>query len=191
MNATAESVLRAPADDFVSYAFRDCHDLPAEANPYVIAERVLEFEEHSDIRGGALIDFMFRMVEKRKHGRRIAGMCYCKPAAMGDLQDLFADLLERKLGRMPDFLVLLDWQFWVEASEHQREILIHHELCHAAQARDVFGGPRFTREGLPVWSLKAHDLEEFRASVRRYGVHNDDIESFLRAITENIEGGDG
>jgi len=179
-------------DPYVSYAFRDCANLPPEADPYAIAVRVLDFPEHTDIaQGGALIDFMFRLAEKNKGGRRVIGMCYCKPAAMGDLQDLFADLLERRLGRMPDFLVLLDWQYWVDATPRQREILVHHELCHAGQARDIFGGPRFTRDGLPVWAIKAHDLEEFNASVRRYGMPSPDVEAFLAAISENIEGGDG
>lgn len=179
-------------DAYVSYAFRDCANLPAEGDPYAIAARVIEFPEHMDIaQGGALIDFMFRFAEKNKNCRRVLGMCYCKPGVQGDLQDLFADLLERRLRRMPDFLILLDWHYWCEASPRQREILIHHELSHAAQARDMYGGPRFTREGLPVWALRDHDLSEFNETVRRYGVHSPDVEAFLLAVSDNIESGDG
>lgn len=161
---------------------------PNDRDPRVYAAKVLDFPEHEDIsNGGALIDWLFRTSEKLKAGRRVLGTCYAKPKVQGDLSPLFDDLLTRLLGRIPDFLIVLDLAYWDEASPLQREILVHHELLHASQAKDLFGAPRFDRDGLPVWALRAHDLEEFNDVVRRYGVHSEDVEAFLRAITENME----
>jgi hypothetical protein len=98
-------------------------------------------------------------------------------------------MLVRLLGRTPDFLIVLDYEYWTEATPLQREILVHHELLHASQAKDLFGAPRFDRDGNPMWALRPHDLEEFNDVVRRYGVHSEDVETFLRAITENMEAG--
>jgi hypothetical protein len=170
------------------HSFMVCEGQPLDRDPRVIAEKVLDFEEHQDIRnGGANIDWLFRTTEKLKHGRRILGMCYANPKVQGDLSPLFDDMLERLLGRIPDFLIVLDMEYWTEASPLQREILCHHELLHASQAKDLFGAPRFDRDGNPVWALRGHDVEEFNDVVRRYGVHSEDVEAFLHAITENME----
>jgi hypothetical protein len=178
-----------PADEHGQFFMR-CDGLPADKDPRVIAEKVLDFDEHNDIRSGnALIDYLFRTTEKRKHGRKVLGMCYAKPGVQGDLSDLFDDMLVRLLGRTPDFLIVLDYEYWTEATPLQREILVHHELLHASQAKDLFGAPRFDRDGNPMWALRPHDLEEFNDVVRRYGVHSEDVETFLRAITENMEAG--
>jgi hypothetical protein len=169
--------------------FLTCEDMPADMDPHVIGARVMEFEEHTDLLvGGATVDWLFRTREKRKQGRRVLGTCYM-PKVQGDLSDLFDFLLERYVGRRPDFLIVLDHSYWIEATATAREILCFHELKHAGQARDVFGGPRFDREGLPIWALHPHDLEEFDDVVRRYGVHNNDVDFFLKAVAAHMEGG--
>jgi hypothetical protein len=173
----------------LSAAFRGCEGLPADLDPRVYAARILEMPEHEALTaGGAVIDWLFRGIEKRKKGRRILGTCY-QPGVQGDLADLFTHLLAQHCGRTPDFLIILDWQWWMEASPRAREILCFHELKHADQARDVFGVPRFDREGMPIWALRAHDLEEFNDVVRRYGVHDADVEKFLGAVAEHMERG--
>lgn len=166
----------------------DRFGLQDETSPYAFAAKVLDFPEHEDIsNGGALIDWLFRTSEKTKAGRRVLGTCYAKPKVQGDLSPLFDDLLTRLLGRIPDFLIVLDLTYWNEATPVQREILVHHELLHASQAKDLFGAPRFDRDGNPVWALRDHDISEFNEVVRRYGVHSEDVETFLKAITENME----
>jgi hypothetical protein len=186
--ATVEIVRSDSENDVTFHDYMVVDGQPNDRDPRVYAEKVLDFEEHQDIRnGGANIDWLFRTSEKIKAGRRILGMCYAKPKVQGDLSPLFDDLLTRLLGRIPDFLIVLDLAYWDEATPLQREILVHHELLHASQAKDLFGAPRFDRDGLPVWALRAHDLEEFNDVVRRYGVHSEDVEAFLHAITENME----
>lgn len=193
MNATASDPDVATVDwgddDSIVYAFRTCEGLPPAADPRAIAERVLEFDEHSHlVSGGASIDWLFRYAEKFRAGRKILGTCYI-PRVQGDLSDLFYDMLMRLCGRVPDFLVVLDLEYWRKATALEREILCHHELLHAGQARDVFGAPRFDRDGLPIWALRAHDIEEFDDVVRRYGMHSTDVVAFLKAISDNLESG--
>lgn len=186
--ATGAPLENASETDVTLRSFMVCDGQPADKDPLIIAEKVLDFPEHEDIRnGGADIGWLFRITEKIKHGRRILGMCYSNPKVQGDLSPLFDDLLTRLLGRIPNFLIVLDYEWWCEASPLQREILCHHELLHASQAKDIFGAPKFDRDGNPVWALRAHDLEEFNDVVRRYGVHSEDVETFLRAITDNME----
>lgn len=190
-----KSVSGLPLDesDVTDVTFRSfmvCEGQPADKDPRVIAEKVLDFPEHEDIRnGGANIDWLFRCEEKFKHGRRVLGMCYANPKVQGDLAPLFEDMLTRLIGRIPDFLIVLDYEWWGEATALQREILCHHELLHASQAKDLFGAPKFDRDGNPVWALRGHDIEEFNDVVRRYGVHSEEVEAFLRAITDNMEAG--
>jgi hypothetical protein len=175
------------ADDVQTGAFRDCEGLPVELDPRAIGAAVLELPEHADLlAGGATIDWLFRIAEKRKHGRRVLGMCYM-PAVQGDLADLFDYLLAEHCGRTPDYLIVLDWLWFESATPLQREILCFHELKHAGQAKDIFGQPKFDRAGLPIWALHAHDLEEFDDVVRRYGVHSEDVSQFLQAVAEHME----
>ena len=169
-------------------AFLTCADVAAELDPRPIAARVLEFPEHETLLvGNATIDWLFRAKEKRKQGRLIIGTCY-QPRVQGDLSDLFDFLLSQYVGRMPDYLIVLDLTTWLDASPLQREILCFHELKHAGQARDLLGLPRFDRAGMPIWALHAHDLEEFDDVVRRYGVHNSDVDFFLKAVAAHMEG---
>lgn len=176
------------ADDLATLApaFRNCDGLPADMDPREIGARVLEMPEHAELlAGGATIDWLFRNAEKRKHGRRVLGTCYM-PAVQGDLSDLFDFLLARYLTRAPDYLIVLDGIWWTEATPHEREILCFHEMKHAGQARDIYGGARFDREGMPIWAIHAHDIEEFDDVVRRYGVHSNDVERFLEALSEHM-----
>jgi hypothetical protein len=168
-------------------AFRGCEGLAPELDPRDIGARVLLLPEHEDLaRGEATIDWLFRTAEKRKKGRRILGTCYM-PSVQGDLSDLFDHLLEQHCGRSPDYLIVLDWVYWQGASPREREILCFHELKHAGQARDIFGGPKFDREGRPMWAVHPHDIEEFDDVVRRYGVHSVDVASFLQAVAGHME----
>jgi Putative phage metallopeptidase len=176
-------------DALLGLTFRGCEGLPPELDPRVIGAAVLELPEHHDLEtGGATVDWLFRIAEKRKHGRRILGTCYM-PSVQGDLSDLFDHLLAQHCGRAPDFLIVLDWIYWRDTTPLGREILCFHELKHAVQARDIYGGPRFDREGMPIWAINAHDIEEFDDVVRRYGVHSADVERFLSAVAEHMEEG--
>jgi hypothetical protein len=82
---------------------------------------------------------------------------------------------------VPDFLIVLDRNFWFGATPIQREILCYHELTHCIHKKDVFGDPLYDENDRPRWGLRGHDVEEFTSVVRRYGAWNADLESFLSA----------
>jgi len=113
------------------------------------------------------------------------------PKVQGSLKDVFTWSLQRLLGYMPDYLMILDRDYWMASSPALREILIFHEACHMVQKTNKDGDPSYNDDGLPVWGLLGHDLEEFDAVVRRYGAYRSDVASFLAAAQEgesNIRG---
>lgn len=150
-----------------------------------IVARVLRMPEHRHlVEGDARIHWLMRSEAKVKGGRQVLGSCH-RPQVTGELRSLFDWMLERLLGETPDYLVILDAQYWAEASPLEREILVYHELCHAVQAEDANGAPRFNQQtGEPVWALRGHDLEEFNAVVARYGTHAADVAAFIEAARQ-------
>ena len=76
-------------------------------------------------------------------------------------------------GVVPDFIITLDAAYCHECSDSELLALIEHELYHCAQDRDGFGMPKFNRDtGMPVFTIRGHDVEEFIGVVRRYGMGN-------------------
>lgn len=156
-------------------------------SPWPIFERLLnshdELSELSDMLGQDVkLAFMMRAGEWGRHGRQTLGTCYCQPSAQGDLRPLFEQLLEDTLGFYPDFLIVLSDDWWAEATPVEREVLVFHEALHAGQARDKYGELRFHREtGVPIPTVRPHDLEEFNAVVARYGAWKGDVAAFLSA----------
>lgn len=75
----------------------------------------------------------------------------------------------RWFGRVPSFLITLAADYCGHCSDAEWCALVEHELYHLAQARDEFGAPRFTKAGVPVLTIRGHDVEEFVGVVRRYG----------------------
>jgi Putative phage metallopeptidase len=150
-------------------------------HPAIIAERLLSLPEHSHLREGeATIEWLLRVDPKVQAGRRVLGTCYL-PTVQGQLKDFFMWMLEREFGHIPHFLIILDREYWAESSPREREILVYHELCHAVQAVDKFDAPRFDKDGQPMWALRGHDVEEFTATVERYGAWNAEIQHFVTA----------
>lgn len=163
-------------DDFAPYRLPDPDNHPA-----LTAGRVLRMPEHVHLQENEIeIDWLMRCAEKVKGGRQVLGTVF-EPKVQGELKDLFEFMLERLLGRLPRFLVVLDDAYWSKATTLQREILVFHELSHIRQKLDKFGAPRFDKDGLPVYGLHGHDVEEFTQVVARYGAWSDDIRAFVRA----------
>ncbi|WP_202907425.1 putative metallopeptidase [Sinorhizobium meliloti] len=66
--------------------------------------------------------------------------------------------------------------------------LVQHELCHAVQATDAFGAPKFSRStGRPVFTIRGHDVEEFVGVVHRYGADAPGIRAILDAANRPPE----
>lgn len=157
-------------------------------SPWPIFERLLVThaaldELHGMMEAGTTIAFMFRFGEWKRHDRGILGTCYCRPSAQGDLRPLFEQLLEDTLGFYPDFLIVLNADWWGEASQVERDVLVFHEALHAKQATDKHGSPRFDREtGVPVPGIRGHDVEEFNAVAELYGAWKGDIREFRAAL---------
>lgn len=151
-------------------------------HPAVIAERLMQLPEHSHLQD-ASIEWLFCTTPKIKMGRRTLGTCYM-PTVTGGLRDFFVWMVERLFGHFPDFLIVIDHDYWQSVGPFLREVLVYHEMCHAVQAVDKYDAPKFDRDGLPVWALKAHDVEEFSSVVRKYGAWNEGIQEFLDAAKE-------
>lgn len=163
-------------DDTEPYRLPD-----AATHPAIIAERVMRMPEHQHLIDNEIeIDWLMRTGEKIKGGRVVLGSVH-EPSCQGEFRDLFQWMLERLLGRLPRFLVILDDEYWKAATPEARTILIFHELCHVKQKLDRYGSPRFDKDGLPVYGIVGHDVEDFTAVVARYGAYNDEIRAFVDA----------
>lgn len=163
--------------------------LPEEAQPAKHYAKLLRLPEFEHLRDGeARIEFIMRGHEKIRQGRRILGTCHL-PTVQGQLKDVFEWMLEEKFGEMPDYLIELEMDFWLESSERDREVLIFHELLHTKHAIDKHGSARFDKEGNPVWDIRGHDVEEFAEVVRRYGLHSPDLVAFFAAADEHKAAG--
>jgi len=152
-----------------------------------IVDDVLRMPEHQHLVENYIdLAFLFRTEEKIFGGRQVLGTVY-EPKVQGGLRDVFEWMIRLLLGRLPQFLVVLDEGYWEASDERLRTILVFHELCHVRQKIDKYGSPRFDSDGLPVYGLRAHDVEEFTAVAARYGAWNDEIREFIRAASEGSE----
>lgn len=89
--------------------------------------------------------------------------------------------LEQWFGCVPDFLITIDAELALDVDDASFCALIEHELYHAAQAVGMFGEPRFTREGDPVFAMRAHDVEQFVGVVERYGAAAAGVSAMIEA----------
>lgn len=161
------------------------YGLPGEDHhPAIIAERLMRAPVHVHLYDNEVpIGWLMRMGRKDKGGKRELGSVH-KTATMcqGGFKDLFGMMLERLLGSLPDFVIVLDAEFWNTATPTQREALVWHELAHIQQLTDKFGAPRFDKDGLPVFGIVEHDITAFRSEVQRFGAWTPDIAGFLDAV---------
>jgi hypothetical protein len=169
-----------PTDGF-QFAGYNC---PPDADPRLIGERLVnEVPRFSHLKEGeALIMFVFRMAPKARNKRTILGQISL-PKFQGSLGDLAAWLLAIACqGHMPDYMMILDNEFWQAATPTMREALVFHELCHTIHETDKEGELRFNDAGRPVFGLQGHDLEEFNDVVARYGAWLPDVVTFANAL---------
>ncbi len=154
-----------------------------ELEPGAIAARlVADVEDFAEVRmGEPSIVFLMRANEKLKAGRRVLGMM-ATVRFQGELGPIAEWMLAKLCGGLPDYIMVLDAAWWVQAAPMQREALVFHELCHAEHARGRDGELKFTEAGLPVWGIVGHDLEEFHRVAARYGAWSPDIVSFIAAL---------
>lgn len=132
----------------------------------------------------ANVAFLWTSAEASRHGRMIAGQCEFKPPAgsMGKWARARAQAqLHSWFGAMPDFLLTIFAPYAAECSDEEFCALIEHELYHAGQGVDEFGAPAFSKSGMPVFTLRGHDVEEFVGIVRRYGADAAHVGAMIEA----------
>jgi hypothetical protein len=165
-------------DDFQAFELP-----PRDAHPADIAARLMLDPVHRHLSDNEVqFGWLMRGQPKDKGGKRELGSVHAvKTMFQGGFKDLGLQLLAVILGGLPEFVVVLDAEWWRQASPVQREALVWHELCHVRQSLDKFGAPRFDRDGLPVFGIVEHDIAAFESEVVRYGAWTPDIAAFLNA----------
>lgn len=106
-----------------------------------------------------------------KQGRSVIGQAEQVMFRAGGWQKVRQEQQMREwFGDTPTFLITLDGRYAQTCSDADWCALVEHELYHLSHQKDAFGAPSFTKEGLPKIAIQGHDVEEFVAVVRRYGV---------------------
>lgn len=85
------------------------------------------------------------------------------------------DKLKPYLSDELDILIVIAEDKWLTLGENQRKALIDHELCHITASA-------------AGWTTRAHDFEEFKEIVDRYGLWNNDLFYARSALAKASEG---
>lgn len=163
-------------------------DQRALPKPEDIYERLVEdCPEFMHLKEGQpVVKWLYKMVPTVRQGRDVLGTVYV-PSVQGQLKPMFEWMMEEKWGFIPDFLVVLDLEYWLSADELDREILVFHETCHMRQKEDQYGMPAYDKTtGEPKWDLAGHDVEEFVKVVARYGAWSAEIQALVAASKRQI-----
>lgn len=75
-----------------------------------------------------------------------------------------------------DFIILVGKVEWAELEDSQRRALVDHELCHC--------GVKDPDADEPEWTLKGHDIEEFKAVIERHGFWKHDVKDFAETVQQ-------
>lgn len=148
-----------PAPDLANWAMAS----------FVVDGAPLENPDHQHLRD-AIIGCLWATIPNSRHMVQVVGQAersqfqggkWIKARQEQQMRDWF--------GELPDFILTFDAGYASVCDDGSFCALVEHELAHCGQALDKFGGPKFTRDGQPVYVLKGHDVEEFVCIVRRYG----------------------
>ncbi|WP_343502124.1 putative metallopeptidase [Alloyangia pacifica] len=185
-----------PSDvaDALCDAFAPAPDMGAWARETFIAEDAdLLNEDHAHLRAASL-GFLWTNVGNTKKGRMVIGQAEpgAPQGAMGKWSRARAELqVAEWFGTIPDFIITLQADWWLSATDPQRCALVEHELYHCAQATDAFGAPKFNKQtGRPSFTMRGHDVEEFVGVVRRYGATTAGVQEMVDAAQAGPEIGE-
>lgn len=105
-----------------------------------------------------------------KQGRRVVGQAEMVSFQVSGWKRARQEQQLREwFGHVPSFIITLDANYSAFCSDAAWCALVEHELFHIAHARDEYGAPKFTKEGMPKLAIQGHDVEEFVGVVKRYG----------------------
>lgn len=179
----AEAMLAAPAFE----PARELREWMLETFVFDGAE--LHNPDHVHL-AAARLEVLWTNVPATRHGRRILGQCEFRPptGTMGKWARARAEAqLYGWFGQAPDFLLTFDAEYAARATDAEFCALVEHELYHCGQALDEFGMPKFNQAGMPAFTLRGHDIEEFVGVVRRYGVVSQDVAALVEAGRDEPE----
>lgn len=147
---------------------------------FILDDGPLHNPRHAHLEDAA-IGWLWTTAENRNRDRMVAGECKLIGPPQKRWGRAMADFqLRQWFGYVPDFLITIDATIAAQADDWSFCALIEHELCHAAQDVDMFGEPRFNREGQPIFRLVGHDVEQFNDVVERYGAVAADVAEMVR-----------
>lgn len=125
----------------------------------------------------AKILYLFTDQKRKKCDRVKVGSA----AKMNAMQRFLASSME-SVESGPDFILLFDKNWWEVVEEPQQRALVDHELMHCSVS--VKSGLSWIRleDGEDKgdysewrWSMRGHDVEEFKAVIERHGWWKSDI----------------
>lgn len=140
-----------------------------ESEPYRILAEMRRF--HEDTKGAAIALAWCKRLKADQDGILVLGKC----VKVSDLYREFAAY---------DFVILLNREVWEDSefTKEKKRALVDHELCHAAEALDEEGEPKWDERGRRVFRSRKHEIEEFREIVQRHGCYKRDLELFAEAL---------
>ena len=142
-------------------------------------------EDHRHLED-AKIGFLWTNVPNGSKGRRILGTAQPgMPTGSGWGAARSEYQIRQWFGEVPDFLIILDANYCASCSDAEFLCLVEHEIFHCGQALDLFGQPKFRRDGSPAFAMRAHDTETFIGLAKRYGA----IEEGVREIVDAVNRG--
>lgn len=135
---------------------------PAENAKTLGEELIPKYHPHLS---EATIVYVF--IEKMKSkGRDTLG----KMKAASAMEDYFGDV---------DYVMIINDARWGGLSVDQKIALVDHELCHAVRKIHE-------KTGEASFSVRGHDVEEFREIVARRGLWEPSLEEFAGVLAEQL-----
>lgn len=139
-----------------------------------IAEKVIAEHHHhlDDVR----IEYVFRSDTAKSRGKET----WAKAKLKSGLDAYLAQEdgpSEAASGDVDFFVIEFSEPIWAVLDAGQRKALVDHELCHCTVEEDE-------KTGDLKLKLKHHDVEEFRAVVKRHGIWRPDLAEFAKALPE-------
>lgn len=135
----------------------------------------------------AEIGVLWTNVDNARNMRSVIGQAeLMPPMAMGKWQRARAiQQVEEWFGSVPDFLLTFSAPAAATMDDTSFCALVEHELSHCGQVMDVYGMPKFNKEGCPVFAIRGHDCEEFIGVVARYGAFSPELRAMRDALNAN------
>ncbi len=125
-----------------------------------------------------IADALIPKLHDELHGARIAYLFREKMTGrdtiiLGKAKKAGADLVH--LGNV-DFVIEFNFEAWLSLVPNAKVALVDHELCHCG--KDAESG---------AWVMVRHDVEEFAAIVKRWGLWTADLVTFGKVVGPQLE----